>query len=489
METSLDIQFWKIRKREGRKKPYELRWRVGTQEHSRSFLTKVLAQTHQAKLIAATSVVGEAWDVATGEPVSWGRKQATWFDHATALAAREWEGAAANTRKQLAMSLVAITLAMVETSTKARRTRPTERSLRTALRDWAFRPTARGADQPEEISVALEWLSANSRPVACLAEDDHLRSVLAALGRKTDGGAISATSMRVRRGILYRALDYAVERKLININPLPGIRSRRRSFNDDAVSPLVVPTMEQGRRLLRGVRSLRKTAAGERGRHLYAFFSLMFFAGLRPGEATNLRVINCQLPKTGWGKLTLTGSSPDVGTLWTDDGAVHDVRGLKHRSKKSVRIVPIPPELVEILREHLAEFSPAPDGRIFYDGPEYGRIPQQAYGNIWRRARKAALTAEEYDSRLAQRPYDLRHAHASTLLMARVPVAEIARRLGHSIRVLLSTYAHWVDHSEDVVNAQIEAALTAETTTGGAVNRQNVTDGPTTGQRPDLRVA
>nr|WP_062340076.1 tyrosine-type recombinase/integrase [Herbidospora sakaeratensis] len=488
METSLDIQFWAIRKREGRKKPYELRWRVGKQEHSRSFLTKVLAQTHQAKLIAAAGVVGEEWDVGTGEPVSWGRKQATWFDHATALAAREWDGAAGNTRRNIAISLAPITLLMTDPSAKARRTRPSDKALRVALQDWAFRPAERDADRPAEITEALTWLAANSRPVALLADNEHLRALLAALARKNNGGTFAAGTLRMRRGILHRALDFAVERKLISVNPLLGIRTRR-SFSDDSVSPVMVPTLEQARRLLRAVHDLPSTTAGQRGRRLYAFFAVMFFAGLRPAEGLNLRVTNCELPQTGWGRLTLTGSSPQVGTLWTDDGALHEERSLKHRSAKAVRIVPIPPELVTILRGHLEEFPPAPDGRLFHDGPGHGRVTFSMYSKTWIRARKAALTAPEFASKLAQRPYDLRHAYASTLLQAHVPVAEIARRLGHSIRVLLSTYAHWVDHSEDAVNAQIEAALSGETITSKAVISENAIDGPATGQASERQAA
>lgn len=41
------------------------------------------------------------------------------------------------------------------------------------------------------------------------------------------------------------------------------------------------------------------------------------------------------------------------------------VLGLKHRGRQDVRPVPIPPELVKILRNHVAEYGSAKDGRIF----------------------------------------------------------------------------------------------------------------------------
>ncbi|MFI7449468.1 hypothetical protein ACIBQX_18370 [Nonomuraea sp. NPDC049714] len=209
----------------------------------------------------------------------------------------------------------------------------------------------------------------------------------------------------------------------------------------------------------------------------------MFYAGVRPSEGLHLKVQQCRLPMGGrWGSITLEGACPDIGELWTDDGARHDTRGLKHRSTKTVRVVPIPPELVVILRLHLLTFPPAPDGRLFYDGPDQDKVPGQVYRSVWRRARKAALSPTEHASDVARRPYDLRHANASMLIAAGVDTAEIARRLGHSIRTLLSTYAHWIKGGEDAANALIEAALTAETITKEALTSENASDGPLTGQ-------
>jgi integrase len=43
------------------------------------------------------------------------------------------------------------------------------------------------------------------------------------------------------------------------------------------------------------------------------------------------------------------------------------------------------------------------------------------------------------------RPYDLRHSFASLLLAEGKQPVYVARQLGHSIPVLLSTYAHLLD--------------------------------------------
>ncbi|MET9247127.1 site-specific integrase [Nonomuraea sp. NPDC003709] len=484
--SAIDIQFWKIRKREGRKKPWELRWRINTGTYSLSFLTKALAQKFQSKLTRAAETVGEEWDLRTGQPLSWTRQQRTWFDHSCDVAAAEWDGAAAGSRRRLAESLTEITMNMLDDSPRARRTRPTDKVLRRALSQWAYRPGRIASEVvPDDIAAALAWLGDHTRPVAELADDEHLRALLAAIKKLQNGKQAAATTARTRRAILFKCLDRAVSAKLIVLNPLSAIKTRRRHM-DDAVSPVVVPTLAQTRRLLWGVRELRGHGQyRDRGPHLFALFCLIFYAGVRPSEGLHLKVEHCQLPMGGrWGSVTLIGACPEVGELWTDDGERHDERGLKHRSRKTVRIVPIPPELVVILRGHLLTFPPAFDGRLFYDGPDRGKVPGGVYRSVWRRARKAALNPDEHASEVARRPYDLRHANASMLIAAGVDTAEIARRLGHSIRTLLTTYAHWIKGGEDAANARIEAALSGETITDSALTCENGNDGPLTGQ-PD----
>ncbi|MFI7228375.1 hypothetical protein ACIBO5_34590 [Nonomuraea angiospora] len=92
-----------------------------------------------------------------------------------------------------------------------------------------------------------------------------------------------------------------------------------------------------------------------RGRRLMALFACMYYAALRPAEAVGLRIQGCHLPASGWGRLTVDVSRPEVNTQWTDSGDAHEERGLKHRGRHDVRPVPIPPELVKILRDHIAE--------------------------------------------------------------------------------------------------------------------------------------
>jgi integrase len=71
----------------------------------------------------------------------------------------------------------------------------------------------------------------------------------------------------------------------------------------------------------------------------------------------------------------------------------------------------------------------------------------------------ALLTPAQIASPLARRPYDLRHAAASLWLNACVPATEVARRLGHSVAVLLKVYANCIDGGADGMNDKIGGAL------------------------------
>lgn len=107
-------------------------------------------------------------------------------------------------------------------------------------------------------------------------------------------------------------------------------------------------------------------------RRLVAFFGCLYYSALRPSEALALHVGDLDLPPDDvpadtWGQLILARSNPEIATRWTDDGR-RRARQLKHRARGTVRPVPCPPDLVALLRAHLKDLGPAPDGRLFY-GP------------------------------------------------------------------------------------------------------------------------
>ena len=71
----------------------------------------------------------------------------------------------------------------------------------------------------------------------------------------------------------------------------------------------------------------------------------------------------------------------------------------------------------------------------------------------------------------ATRVYDCRHAAATTWLRAGMPLGETARRLGHSVETLVSTYVGALDDEEHTANQRIDTYLDAGAPTSGIVRR------------------
>jgi integrase len=165
------------------------------------------------------------------------------------------------------------------------------------------------------------------------------------------------------------------------------------------VNPRVVASPEQVRELLIAVSYI----GPRRGGRLVAFFASMYFAMLRPSETAALCADDCMLPPTGWGRLELHQTSPAPGRPWTDTGDGHEHRGLKNRPRRAIRIVPILPELVVLLHDHITRYGLASDGRLFRS--EAGGV---LYPSSYYRVCLLGLTPARRASVLARRPYDLR---------------------------------------------------------------------------------
>jgi integrase len=360
----------------------------------------------------------------------------------------KWPHLAPKSRRSTAEALTTVTLAL----TGRRRGAPDSKTLNRALFGWAFNPGTRNLTPPPQIAAALEWAAAASPPVAALEDPDVLRAVLGACARTQAGTPAAATTQRRKRSVLYNAVGYAVEQRLLDANPIDRIQWKTPEVAE-TVDRRVVASPAQARALLAAVR-----AQGARGEHLEAFYGCLYYAALRPSEAVALRESDLHLPTRGWGRIDLAASEPRAGRDWTDHGTARQARGLKHRAATEMRSIPIPPDLVALLRAHLKAYGTALDGRLFRTA-RGGAVQDSAYSAVWQAARAAALTPAQHASPLARRPYDLRHAAVSLWLNAGVAATEVARRAGHSVAVLLKVYAHCIDGQTDTVNKRIADAL------------------------------
>ena len=449
-DLTYDVRVWKTEIYRGAKvTTYTVRWKAGAKLQRRSFRIAAQADSFRAELVAAARR-GEAFLTRTGLPASWQRQETNmcWYDFTCAYVDMKWKTASAKYRRAIAQALAAALPAMVVEAAG----KPPAQDIRQAVLGWGYNSRLRQS-APLDAAAVLAWLSRHTKPVTDLARPANSRGLLDTAITRLDGTRAAATSARRHRAVLFNALEYAVELGVLEINPVKELRwtAPRASH---AIDRRRVINPVQARRLLAAVRAQQPS-----GPRLVAFFGVMYYCGLRPEEAVMLGASDLFLAVgEGWGELHVSVASPDAGGRWTDSGDGRDRRGLKHRGEGEIRVVPIPPPQVRLFRAHLEDFGTSADGYLFR-GVGGGPLPTITYRRVWDRARKAALSPAEYGSPLARRPYDLRHACLSTWLNGGVAPAQVAEWAGHSVEVLLRTYARCLDGQHDIAKRRIMDVL------------------------------
>ncbi|GAA3825886.1 hypothetical protein GCM10022226_53300 [Sphaerisporangium flaviroseum] len=334
--TSYDVR----RNKSSKTTSYEVRWKVGGREKSKTLRPKALAESFLSDMRQAAKA-GEAFDVESGLPLSLVKAKAarTWLQFAQAYVLAKWPHSAAQSREGITDTMTGVTLALL----RDRPGKPDVQVLRSVLRGHVFLPDGRRGSLDAEQAAALRWLTAASVPIVELEEAKNVRAVLEALSVTLDGQRAADSTFRRKRAVFHHALEYAVELGDLSANPLDRVNWKPAKVSGE-VDRRVVVNPAQARELLVAVTYVGRS----RGAMLAGMFACMYFAGLRPAEAAGLREKDCHLPATGWGLLTLEETRPESGRRFSDSGGTHDVRGLKQRRRKAIRDVPIPPELVKI---------------------------------------------------------------------------------------------------------------------------------------------
>ena len=443
MTPTYDVRVWATEKYVGKKvTTYRVVWIVAGQRWKKGHRTAAAAESFRSELLTAVRK-GEAFDVETGRPVAHrlaAGSGVSWYEFACEYVDMKWPDVSPAHRKAIAEALITVTPVLLSTPSA-----PEEaKRIRSALLNWAFNTRRRGsAEQPDDVTALLAFVARSSRPLTDIAKPQVIRATLGALAAKLDGTRASGRTATMKRVVLSNAMSYAVELELLDSNPLAKVKWRapRSAF---AVDRRVVVNPAQARTLLNAVRDTPRS-----GPHLVAFFGCIYYSALRPEEAAHLRLGNLELPDgDGWGRILVEEAAPEIDRQWTDGGSRRTARQLKHRATGESRSVPAPPQLVSLLRAHIAADPHPTHDALLFRGERGSAIAGLTYRNIWRRARAAVFTEAQQRSPLAARPYDLRHAALSTWLSSGVPAAQVAEWAGHSVDVLLRVYAKCLDAEE-----------------------------------------
>lgn len=155
-----------------------------------------------------------------------------------------------------------------------------------------------------------------------------------------------------------------------------------------------------------------------------------------------LRCRSLSLPIDGsWGRIDVTEADIDFDT--------------PGEPKTGPRSVPIPPVLVGQLQAWVLTHDLEGDDLLFRTRSG-GRPTTSNWSRAWHRALDTVGAP-------SWRIYDCRHAAATTWLAAGAPLGEVARRLGHTVDTLVSTYVGALTGDERLTNARIAAVLDQST--------------------------
>ncbi|MPY81539.1 MAG: hypothetical protein GEV04_24835 [Actinophytocola sp.] len=128
---------------------------------------------------------------------------------------------------------------------------------------------------PKETQEVLDWLSRNTLPVRTACEPDTIRALQTAVTRRLDGQPFAPTVARKTRAVLWNALDYAVEKKHFDANPLSGSKWTEMPSGRRKVDKRAVPNPVQARTLLAAVRQTQRNR-----QRLVAFYGTMYLAAV-----------------------------------------------------------------------------------------------------------------------------------------------------------------------------------------------------------------
>jgi integrase len=261
------------------------------------------------------------------------------------------------------------------------------------------------------------------------------RDLLTSGGR--GGKALAVPTVTHLHAVLRKAFrDAVIVDELIASNPVERAKRPRAQIHE----PGTVWTVAQLRAFLNTARQHR----------LFAFFHVAAYTGARRGELLNLQWSAADLDgKT----ITITGSTAVIGG--------ERVNGTTKSGR--TRVVSIDDATVAVLRQHKADhvadqlragdsWRGSRDGYVFTTGWGEPIYPDTVTSLMTKliRAHNRPEWAPRPKSQLPHaRLHDLRHIHATTLLLSGVPVHVVAARLGHADpAITLRVYAHVIRAAE-----------------------------------------
>lgn len=164
-------------------------------------------------------------------------------------------------------------------------------------------------------------------------------------------------------------------------------------------------------------------ASSKHYNHYHDFVLFVASTACRPGEAVGLK----------WKHIGV-----DRSTVWLCQSISRGHTNKKGTKTAKSRTVQLTATVQSMLAARFDRLNPQPDDLVF-PAPKGGSINDN---NFNKRAWTKILSSRNIEYRC---PYNLRHTAISHALARGVNPIALAEQTGHSVRVLLSTYAHAID--------------------------------------------
>jgi len=414
---------------------YRVKWRMDGRDRTRAFRNKLLAEDFHRKLHLAKND-GAVFDRVTGEPTKWKNQTKTFLTVATEYVALKKNSLAPSSARS---SVEALTFSVIHLSQSKGANLHQLRHLREAARSLLI---SSNQTLSSEVSAAAKWLEKSSLQIA----EIDLRTTTALLGKlntQTDGiTVVSPNTLRRRRQAVGAVFNFAVRVEYVKKNPVT-IAEYKSPTVEEAIDTKRLPSPKD-------CRSAAQVLAeqGESGKRAALFVSCIWLAGLRPSEVLGLKKSDILFGENEENEIRVSRAVVQVGKVWTPDSESQSIRQLKWRAAGHVRRVPIPKELVAMLKTYIDKL--ATDELLFASKRKSGSLSLSVFEDAWIKVRPNKTTL-----------YDLRHVNASILIYAGLTIIEVASRLGHSVNICARIYLHAFKDFEAKSNRQVEEFLEA----------------------------
>jgi integrase len=248
------------------------------------------------------------------------------------------------------------------------------------------------------------------------------RRVQAFYSSKLDKG-LSKRTVQYIHSVLHRSLEQALRWGLVNRNVTDLVDKPKPDKK-----PVKTWSADEVNRFLRAVEDHR----------WYPIYILAVYTGMRQGELLGLHKSDVDLDKGVIHVKHQLSEIRGVGLVITEP-----------KTERSRRPITLPATALQVLKNHLTDF----EGSLLFTTSTGNPIRAS---NIVQHLKK--VTEEEGLPKI--RFHDLRHTHATLLLMAGTHPRVVQERLGHSsISMTLDVYSHVIPSMQDEAAEQFEAIL------------------------------